>query len=765
MKTLAVIGAGYLQKPLIERARAMGLRTLCFAWEEGAVCRDICDVFYPISIVEKEAILAVCREEKIDGICTIASDVAAPTVAYVAEQMGLAGNSYVAALGANNKYLMRQALSGAGVDCPRYVCVHEYDEKVLGALTFPLIVKPSDRSGSLAVSKVGNKAQLQAAIKEAVRVSFKGEAMVEEFIDGREISVEMLSCKGRHYALQITDKETTGAPHFVELAHHQPSNLPQEKQDAIYAITMRALDALALTNGASHAEYKITAEGRVVVMEIGGRMGGDFIGSDLVRLSTGYDFVRGVIEVALGMDVVPVKTKNAYSGVHFLSAETPEVQSYITHASKYSNIVCAEQTDTQIRALTCSGDRSGYFIYCDSTRRFETLRGKTVMVLGGGRYQYPLIQTARASGCRVVVLGYPGDYPGYALASQWYDVDIMDAAAVIGIAKSEQIDAIVGCGSDFILPTIGKVVDALGLLGPTYESSVVSSNKLLMKNAFSRAGVRTAAYREICSEESMLRAATELGYPVVLKIVDGSGSKGVVVCHDEKSLHDAYTEALSLTHADSMVLEQFVDGEEFGAQAYVRDGRLQFTMLHGDLIYHGASGIPVGHFAPYSSEKSLQADVEEQLRKCIAALQIDNCAINADFILSDGKVYVLEIGARAGATCLPELVSECFGINYYEYILCGACGLPLPQLPAQALYPALVFTPFSTQTGVVKGRQIPSCKEVVVCDIYPQVGEEVHAFRTAYDRIGHLVMRGETMSGLLRVYEKDIQSFPFVTFD
>ena len=91
--------------------------------------------------------------------------------------------------------------------------------------------------------------------------------------------------------------------------------------------------------------------------------------------------------------------------------------------------------------------------------------------------------------------------------------------------------------------------------------------------------------------------------------------------------------------------------------------------------------------------------------------------------------------------------------------------MPLPQLPAQALYPALVFTPFSTQTGVVKGRQIPSCKEVVACDIYPQIGEEVHAFRTAYDRIGHLVMRGETMSGLLRVYEEDIQSFPFVTFD
>ena len=110
MKTLAIIGASYLQRPLVEKAKAMGLRTICFAWEEGAVCKDLVDVFYPISIIEKEQILAICRNEYIDGICTIASDVAAPTVAYVAEKMGLVGNSYETALKANNKLLMRQAV-------------------------------------------------------------------------------------------------------------------------------------------------------------------------------------------------------------------------------------------------------------------------------------------------------------------------------------------------------------------------------------------------------------------------------------------------------------------------------------------------------------------------------------------------------------------------------------------------------------------------------------------------------------------------------
>lgn len=765
-KTLAIIGAGYLQRPLFERARAMGLRTIAFAWEEGAVCPELCDRFYPISIVEKEQILHICQQEHIDGICTIASDVAAPTVAYVAAALGLAGNSYESALRANNKYQMRQALSTAGVDCPQYVCVPSYDANQLRGLTFPLIVKPSDRSGSLGVARVEDNAQLEAAIAAAVQVSFKHEAMVEEYIEGREISVEMLSCRGQHYALQITDKHTTGAPHFVELAHHQPSDLSADKQNEIYAITYRALDALGLTSGASHSEYKITAAGRVVVMEIGGRMGGDFIGSDLVQLSTGYDFVRGVIEVALGMDVAPQKTINKHSGVYFLSAETPYVLPYITHASAYSAIVHAEQTDTTIRPLTCSGDRSGYFIYNTDNGRFDTLHTKTVMILGGGRYQVPLIAAANAAGCRSVVLGVPGPYPGYEMASQWYDIDIMDAEAVIRIAQQEHIDAVVGCGSDFILPTIGKVVDKLGLLGSSYESSVVASNKLLMKRAFASQGVRTADYREVSDEQSALNAASELGYPLVLKIVDGSGSKGVFICSNASALRRAYAESRELTHSSSMVLERYISGEEFGAQAYVQNGQLQFVMTHGDLVFQGNSGVPVGHYAPFKAEdQRLQADVQEQLQKCIKALAIDNCAINADFILSDGQVYVLEIGARVGATCLPELVSECYGMDYYHYILRGACGLSLPTMPSQVLHPALVFTPYSTQTGRVVSCHTPTCPQVVDCCLYPQPGETVHAFRTAYDRIGHLVMRGQTMEELLRVYEQEIRNFEFVQLE
>lgn len=368
-KKIAIIGAGYLQEPLVKKAKELGLYSICFAWREGATCAEICDKFYPVSIVEKDEILQICIDEKIDGICTIASDVAAPTVAYVANKMGLVGNDYNAAVRANNKFLMRNAFISAGVPCPQYNMVDEdyindpQCMKELDVLSLPLIVKPTDRSGSLGVTKITSKEELIPAIKLALDKSFKKEAMVEEFIDGREVSVEFISYKGTHYPLQITDKVTTEAPHFVELEHHQPSTLSKEMFDKIYDITKKALSALGLENGASHAEYKITRDGRIAVMEIGGRMGGDFIGSDLVRLSTGYDFVKGVIEVALGMFEPPIKTINQYSGVYFLCKDTRQLYSVIQNMNKYPEIVAASITDENLRNVTCSGDRSGYLIY------------------------------------------------------------------------------------------------------------------------------------------------------------------------------------------------------------------------------------------------------------------------------------------------------------------------------------------------------------------------------------------------------------------
>lgn len=349
--------------PLVKKAKELGYEVYCFAWDKDAVCKEIVNQFYPISITEKDVILEKCREIGIDGICTIASDVAAPTVAYVAEKMNLNANSYESACRANNKFEMRIALDKACVPCPKYRCVTDSDALQDADLAFPLIVKPSDRSGSLGVAKVYSLDELKKAVATAVGFSFKGEAMVEEFIEGREISVEFISYHGKHYPLQITDKVTTEAPHFVELEHHQPADLSEDIFNEIYRITERALNALGLTEGASHSEFRITPDGRIVVMEIGGRMGGDFIGSDLVQLSTGYDFVKGVIDVAMDSFQPPAFGTPMHSGVYFLCEETRELLPIFHSHDSYPEIKMCEQTDKDLKHIECSADRSGYLIY------------------------------------------------------------------------------------------------------------------------------------------------------------------------------------------------------------------------------------------------------------------------------------------------------------------------------------------------------------------------------------------------------------------
>lgn len=362
-KKLAIIGASYLQRPLVEKCKELGVYSICFAWEDGAVCKDLCDNFYPISTIDKEAILKVCQDEQIDGITTIASDVATLTVNYVAEHMGLVGNPNKYSQTATNKYLMRQCFMEHGVPSPKFCLTDGAIPEIAKTFTFPVIVKPTDRSGSRGVEKVEDANELQAAIERACNESFQKKAVIEEFVEGREISVESISYEGKHNILQITDKVTTEAPFFVELEHHQPSSLPDDIKSRVREIVLNALNALHIQYGASHSELKITKDGVIRVIEIGARMGGDFIGSNLVRLSTGYDFLKGVIQVALDDFEEPVISENSHSGVYFLCEETKHLLPIILNWRSYPEIVEAEVTDSELRHIECSADRSGYFIY------------------------------------------------------------------------------------------------------------------------------------------------------------------------------------------------------------------------------------------------------------------------------------------------------------------------------------------------------------------------------------------------------------------
>lgn len=301
MKKLAIIGANEFQDPLIRKAKEMGFETHVFAWAADDVGEKSADVFHPISIVEKDAIWQVCRDVGVAACCSIGSDLATHTVNYVQRRLGMPCNPEITDLIATNKYEMRRAFQAAGVPCPGFLKVTSTPpESALAGMSYPMIVKPTDRSGSRGIFKVSDYGELCAAVPQSAASSFEKSAIIEEYIEGVEYSCEGLSFDGKHHLLALTKKYTSGAPHFIETGHREPSGIPEEVQALVKQRITAALDALQIRYGASHAEFMLTADGDVRIIEIGARMGGDCIGSDLVYLSTGIDYTAAVIDCALG---------------------------------------------------------------------------------------------------------------------------------------------------------------------------------------------------------------------------------------------------------------------------------------------------------------------------------------------------------------------------------------------------------------------------------------------------------------------------------
>lgn len=363
MKKIAIIGANDFQRQLVLKAREMGLETHVFAWEDGAVAKDDAVFFYPVSIVEKEQILNKCREIGIDGICSIASDLAVLTVDYVAEKMGLNANSVECSEITTNKHMMRNIFKTYGDPIPKYSVVAENENYDVSDFSFPLIVKPTDRSGSRGITKIFAKDEISSAIKSACAESFEHRAMIEEFVEGNEYSVECISFHGRHTLLAITQKLTTGAPHSIETGHNEPAPINVNMAKTIESIVFHALNSLRVTEGASHSELKIDDNGRIKIIEIGSRMGGDCIGSDLVRISTGYDFTKMVIDVALGIEpdfVRIVEPRKAAVRFIFTKEDIAECEQMLSNGWELERKFI--EYDFDGHEITDSSNRYGYYI-------------------------------------------------------------------------------------------------------------------------------------------------------------------------------------------------------------------------------------------------------------------------------------------------------------------------------------------------------------------------------------------------------------------
>lgn len=369
---------------------------------------------------------------------------------------------------------------------------------------------------------------------------------------------------------------------------------------------------------------------------------------------------------------------------------------------------------------------------------------RKLLILGAGIYQAPLIMKAKEMGLYTIAASYAGNYPGLALADEVWEVDTTDAGRLAALAKEAGISGVCTSGTDVAVISLGTICEELKLPGVPLPCARAVTDKALMKRAFLEHHVSTPEAFPASSLEEAQMLFRRFAPPVIVKAVDSSGSRGITRADTPEELAAAYQAARKVSKKDYVLVERFIEAEEIGADGFVSGGKLCFLLPHGKFT-HTAGGVtlPEGHSFPYRCPPTLEAELRVQMERAIAAVGMDNCAVNADILVSGGRAYILEIGARAGATCIPELISVYAGFDYYGQMIRQALG-ETPDFTRKKPRPCMAKLLFSPCGGIltdIDEKPLDSLRRRCIdISLDYAVGERVERVQNGTSRIGQVIL-------------------------
>ncbi len=312
-KTILILGAGVMQLPAIRIAKELNWRVIVADANETSVGVELADIFLHVDLKDREAMAEAASSFRdrgeLDGVFTAGTDFSA-TVAWVAQELSLPGLPYEVAMQATDKSLMRAAFKRAGVPSPEFRMVRSADE-VTGRgfdLPFPVVVKPVDNMGARGIRRVDSAEDLPAAVDEALSLSRTGKAIVEEYVEGPEFSIDAVVENGKVIICGVADRKIVFPPYFVEMGHTIPTASRKETLDKVVAAFERGVHALGITNGAAKGDVKLASKGPVIG-EIAARLSGGYMSGWTYPFSSGVRPTEGAMRIAVGLpagDLSPV---------------------------------------------------------------------------------------------------------------------------------------------------------------------------------------------------------------------------------------------------------------------------------------------------------------------------------------------------------------------------------------------------------------------------------------------------------------------------
>ena len=308
---------------------------------------------------------------------------------------------------------------------------------------------------------------------------------------------------------------------------------------------------------------------------------------------------------------------------------------------------------------------------------------KKILLLGGSAQQIVAIKTAKRLGYYTVLCDFLTDNPGQYEADKFYLVSTTDKAAVLEVAQKEHIDGVLAYASDPAAPTAAYIAEKLGLQGNPCQSVEILCNKdqfrkFLLENGFSAPKANGYA-----SVEDALNDKANYEYPIIIKPVDSSGSKGATVLHsEEEGLTDALEFAFSFSRCHRVIVEHFIEKKHpylIGGDVFIEDGKI---VLWGLLNCHRDNSVnplvPVGKSYSLQLETEDVQRVKETLVSMVERLGIRNGSMNVELVVDkSNRVWPIDVGPRSGGNMIPDLLGDMFGVDIAEMSVEAAMGIAI----------------------------------------------------------------------------------------
>lgn len=383
---------------------------------------------------------------------------------------------------------------------------------------------------------------------------------------------------------------------------------------------------------------------------------------------------------------------------------------------------------------------------------------KKILMLGGSAQQVVAIETAKRLGYYTVLCDFLTDNPGQYHADKFYLVSTTDKEAILKVAQDEGVDGVIAYASDPAAPTAAYVAEKMGLPTNPYASVEKLCNKDMFRTFLRENGFNTPAAKGYTTEAEAIADISAFEFPVIIKPVDSSGSKGATVLHSAEGLEKAVSFAFSFSRGHRIIIEEFIEKKHpylIGGDIFVLDGKVVLWGLmncHRDIKVNPL--VPVGKSYPPVLDEADLENVKNTLQSMAEKLHITSGAMNVELVVDkNGRVWPIDVGPRCGGNMIPDLLGNIFGVDVVEMSVRAAMGEsfeaeihePVPYCATHNLH--------SDRNGVFKDISFSQELEpyIVRKCIYKKAGDPVEFFDNAAKALGIVFLQFDSAEAMNRL--------------